>query len=59
MQIIFVRGIPGADHIPGLFSVARARIHRETIGNRTIDDWLGVSSKPKPLPAKLMLGKRK
>jgi len=50
VNIIFVPGIPGADMVPSLFAAARGRIHRETIGNKSIDDWVVTSQPKKALP---------
>jgi hypothetical protein len=37
VNIIFVPGIPGAEFIPGVFTAARERIHRESSGQTTND----------------------
>lgn len=37
VEIIFVKGIPGADRVPGLFAAARRRIHEETMGLAQIE----------------------
>lgn len=38
VDIIFVRGIPGAETVPAIFSTARGRIHREAMGVRSLDE---------------------